>query len=138
MHGLKECPLPGTSEIEIEPSTPLTPVIERVRKSTIKGFNFEDDRIMNGNWTQEPNSGTILMFFRILALCHTAIPELNEETGGFTYEAESPDEGSFLVAAREFGFEFCKRTQSSVFVRERCSPADDPIERYAKYLCVCT
>ncbi|XP_078180817.1 putative phospholipid-transporting ATPase 4 isoform X2 [Carex rostrata] len=124
----------GMSEIEIEPTTPMTPTFERVRKSTIKGFNFEDDRLMNGNWTQEPNSGTILMFFRILALCHTAIPELNEGTGGFTYEAESPDEGAFLVAAREFGFEFCKRTQSSVFVRERYSPADDPVEREFKVL----
>ncbi|KAG0500498.1 hypothetical protein HPP92_000570 [Vanilla planifolia] len=53
-----------------------------------------------------------------LAVCHTAIPELNEETGSFNYEAESPDEGAFLVAAREFGFEFFKRTQSSVFIRE--------------------
>ncbi|XP_078176820.1 putative phospholipid-transporting ATPase 4 isoform X2 [Carex rostrata] len=124
----------GTSEIEIEPATPTTPVFERVKKSAIKGFNFEDDRLMNGSWTHEPNSGKILMFFRILALCHTAIPELNEETGVFTYEAESPDEGAFLVAAREFGFEFCKRTQSSVFVRERYSPADDPVEREFKVL----
>ncbi|KAJ4769854.1 Phospholipid-transporting ATPase [Rhynchospora pubera] len=126
--------LSSTSEIEIEPSTPITPVFERVRKSTIKGFSFEDDRLMNGNWTQEQNSGTILMFFRILALCHTAIPELNEETGGFNYEAESPDEGAFLVAAREFGFEFCKRTQSSVFIRERYSPSEGPIEREFKVL----
>ncbi|KAI0522629.1 hypothetical protein KFK09_005014 [Dendrobium nobile] len=47
-----------------------------------------------------------------LAVCHTTIPEHDEENGTFTYEAESPDEGAFLVAAREFGFEFFKRTQS--------------------------
>ncbi|KAE9467934.1 hypothetical protein C3L33_00154, partial [Rhododendron williamsianum] len=57
---------------------------------------------------KEPNADVILLFFRILAICHTAIPEANEETGGFNYEAESPDEGAFLVAAREFGFEFVK------------------------------
>lgn len=84
---------------------------------------------MHGNWTKEPNASTLLLFFRILAICHTAIPEPNEETGGFNYEAESPDEGAFLVAAREFGFEFCRRTQSSVYVRERYSPTEDPTER---------
>ncbi|PKU73362.1 probable phospholipid-transporting ATPase 4 isoform X1 [Dendrobium catenatum] len=103
------------------------------KKSRIKGFNFEDDRLMNGNWTGEPNRDTIVLFFRILAVCHTAIPELNEETGGFNYEAESPDEGSFLVAARELGFEFCKRTQSSVFIREKYT-SECPTEREFKIL----
>lgn len=85
---------------------------------------------MNGNWSQEPNADVILLFFRILSICHTAIPEQNEVTGAFTYEAESPDEGAFLVAAREFGFEFCKRTQSTIVVRERYSSFQDPIERF--------
>jgi phospholipid-translocating ATPase len=59
------------------------------------------------------------LFFRILAICHTSIPELDEATGKISYEAESPDEASFVVAAREFGFEFIKRTQNSIFVKER-------------------
>ncbi|KAJ0746731.1 putative P-type phospholipid transporter [Helianthus annuus] len=103
-------------------------------QNRIKGFSFEDNRLMNGNWVQEPNKDVILLFFRILALCHTAIPELNEETGMYNYEAESPDEGAFLVAAREFGFEYCKRTQSSIFVRERHIPSQEPIEREFKLL----
>ncbi|KAJ0638219.1 putative P-type phospholipid transporter [Helianthus annuus] len=73
-------------------------------------------------------------FFRILALCHTAILELNKETGMYNYEAESPDEGAFLIPAREFGFEYCKRTQSSIFVRERHIPSQEPIEREFKLL----
>ena len=105
------------SEIELE--TVVTSNHEKEQKPAIKGFSFEDGRIMNGNWLKEPNPDVALLFFRILAVCHTAIPEQNEETGGLTYEAESPDEGAFLVAAREFGFEFCRRTQSSVFVREK-------------------
>ncbi|KAG2254045.1 hypothetical protein Bca52824_084181 [Brassica carinata] len=100
----------------------------------IKGFGFEDNRLMNGNWLRESQPNDILQFFRILAICHTAIPELNEETGKYTYEAESPDEASFLAAAREFGFEFCKRTQSSVFVRERFSSSGQVIEREYKVL----
>lgn len=105
---------------------------DTVQQAGIKGFSFKDDRIMEGNWVQECNADTILLFFHILALCHTAIPEPNEETGSFNYEAESPDEGAFLIAAREFGFEFCKRTQSSVFIQEKYSASRQPIQRLVR------
>ncbi|CAJ1955462.1 unnamed protein product [Sphenostylis stenocarpa] len=104
------------------------------RRPAIKGFGFEDDRLMNGNWLREPNADVLLLFFRILAVCHTAIPELNEETDSCTYEAESPDEGAFLVAAREFGFEFYRRTQSSVVIRESFSAAGKVVQREYKIL----
>lgn len=120
------------SEIELE--TVITSSNENDLKPTIKGFSFEDSRLMNGNWSKEPKADVHLLFFRILAICHTAIPEYNEATGSFTYEAESPDEGAFLVAAREFGFEFFRRTQSSVFVRERYSNSGEPVEKEYKIL----
>ncbi|KAG1346362.1 putative phospholipid-transporting ATPase 4 [Cocos nucifera] len=112
------------SEIKLEGG--ITCKIEKARKPMIKGFSFEDDRLMQGNWRSEPHPDMILLFFRILAVCHTAIPELDEETGSFTYEAESPDEGAFLVAAREFGefkilnlLEFnSKRKRMSVIIRD--------------------
>ncbi|XP_020583665.1 probable phospholipid-transporting ATPase 4 [Phalaenopsis equestris] len=110
-----------------------SPMVRREKKSFIKGFSFVDDRLMHGNWINKPDADTILLFFRILALCHTAIPEYNEESGCFNYEAESPDEAAFLVAAREFGFEFFKRTQSSVFVYEM-QISGYPIEREFKIL----
>lgn len=120
------------SEIELE--TVSTSNDGNDFKRRIKGFNFEDSRLMDGNWLKEPNVDTLLLFFRILAICHTAIPELNEETGNLTYEAESPDEAAFLVAAREFGFEFYRRTQSSVFIRERYPSKGQPVEREFKIL----
>ncbi|KAK8274271.1 hypothetical protein V6Z11_D10G063700 [Gossypium hirsutum] len=119
---------------EIELETVVIPKDEMVHKSPIKGFSFEDSRVMEGNWLNEPNADVIMLFFRILAICQTAVPELNEETGNYTYESESPDEAAFLVAAREFGFEFCKRTQSSVFVRERYSASGQTIDREFKLL----
>nr|GEZ31773.1 probable phospholipid-transporting ATPase 4 [Tanacetum cinerariifolium] len=118
------------SEIELEAPTPRG---ENLRVP-IKGFSFEDARLMNGNWLRESNPEVLMLFFRILALCHTAIPEYNEETDNFSYEAESPDEGAFLVAAREFGFEFCKRTHSSIFVRERHPSSQEFVEREFKLL----
>ncbi|CAL5042267.1 unnamed protein product [Urochloa decumbens] len=122
------------NEDEIELVEGVTFSVGNNRKPSIKGFSFVDDRLMQGNWTKEPNSSMILLFFRILALCHTAIPEINEATGSIAYEAESPDEGAFLVAAREFGFEFFKRTQSSVFVREKHTSSKGTIEREFKIL----
>jgi len=86
--------------------------------SGIKGFNFKDERIMNGNWVNEPHSNVIQKFFQLLALCHTVIPEVDEETGKVSYEAESPDEAAFVIAAREIGFEFYKRTQTTVSLCE--------------------
>ncbi|KAE9448045.1 hypothetical protein C3L33_20080, partial [Rhododendron williamsianum] len=127
-------PKSGVHVSEIELETVVSCKDKKYQKPPIKGFSFEDSRLMNGNWSKEPNADVILLFFRILAICHTAIPEANEETCGFTYEAESPDEAAFLVAAREFGFEFCKRTQSSVFVRERNPSSKEPIERGYKIL----
>ncbi|XP_031494819.1 putative phospholipid-transporting ATPase 9 [Nymphaea colorata] len=91
---------------------------ESVLKPSVKGFNFMDDRIMNGNWIHEPHSDVIQKFFRVLAICQTAIPEANEESGKVTYEAESPDEAAFVIAAREVGFKFFKRTQTSISLHE--------------------
>jgi phospholipid-translocating ATPase len=87
-------------------------------KSTIKGFNFSDERIMNGNWVRQPNANVIQSFLRVLAVCHTAIPEVDEATGKISYEAESPDEAAFVVAAREFGFEFYERTHAAISLHE--------------------
>ncbi|KAK4417773.1 putative phospholipid-transporting ATPase 8 [Sesamum alatum] len=96
---------------------------------SIKGFNFSDERIMNGQWVNEPHADMIQKFFRVLALCHTAIPEVNQETGEITYEAESPDEAAFVIAARELGFEFFERTQTSISLHELDHTSDRKIDR---------
>ncbi|KAJ1420336.1 P-type ATPase [Sesbania bispinosa] len=131
---LSNFPMTKARVEEVELETVVTSNVYEDKKQAIKGFGFEDERLMKCNWLKEPNADAILMFFRILAVCHTAIPEMNEETGTFTYEAESPDEGAFLVAAREFGFEFCRRNQSSIFIRERVSASGEVVEREYKLL----
>lgn len=88
----------------------------------VKGFNFYDPRLLGGNWVNEEHADMIRFFFQILALCHTAIPEGNADevatTDSITYRAESPDEAALVVAAKEFGFCFYKRTSTSVHVKE--------------------
>ncbi|CAM6088191.1 unnamed protein product [Calypogeia fissa] len=89
----------------------------------VKGFNFSDSRLLGGNWVHEPNADMTKLFFQILALCHTAIPEGNpDDPQSMEYRAESPDEAALVVAAKQFGFCFYKRTPSTMLVRESLGP----------------
>ncbi|KAG7651033.1 putative P-type phospholipid transporter [Arabidopsis thaliana] len=103
-------------------------------ESTVKGFNFRDERIMNGNWVTETHADVIQKFFRLLAVCHTVIPEVDEDTEKISYEAESPDEAAFVIAARELGFEFFNRTQTTISVRELDLVSGKRVERLYKVL----
>ncbi|KAD3641546.1 hypothetical protein R6Q59_004164 [Mikania micrantha] len=110
--------------------------IKNLGGTGIKGFNFRDKRLMNKMWVNRSNVWDIMMFFRVMALCHTGIPVENEEQSGshkLKYEAESPEEVTFLIAAQEFGFQFCRRTQSSMFVKE-IDPSALEVEREYKLL----
>ncbi|KAL1531324.1 putative phospholipid-transporting ATPase 8 [Salvia divinorum] len=98
-------------------------------KESVKGFNFHDDRVMNGQGVNEPHADMIQKFFRVLAPCHTAIPEVDEEGKKILYEAESPDEAAFVIAARELGFEMYERTQSHISLRELDHESHQKIDR---------
>ncbi|KAF4356833.1 putative phospholipid-transporting ATPase 9 [Cannabis sativa] len=104
------------------------------QKVPVKGFNFKDERIMNGNWVNEPHADVIHKFLRVLAICHTAVPEVDEDSEKITYEAESPDEAAFVIAARELGFEFYKRTQSSISIYELDQDSGQKVERVYELL----
>ncbi|CAH9123163.1 unnamed protein product [Cuscuta epithymum] len=95
---------------------------------SIKGFNFQDERIMKGQWAKEPHADTIHKFFNVLAICHTVIPDL-KTPGHISYEAESPDEAAFVVAAKELGFEFFRRTQTTVWLHEWDQEGSRQIDR---------
>ena len=53
-------------------------------------------------------------FFRLLALCHTVMPEYKE--GNLEYQAQSPDENALVSAARNFGFVFTERTPRTITI----------------------
>ncbi|KAL8513013.1 hypothetical protein ACS0TY_019261 [Phlomoides rotata] len=96
----------------------------------VKGFNFRDNRLMDKMWIHRSNVGDMIMFFRVMSLCHTGIPV--EENA--TYEAESPEEVAFLIAAREFGFRFCQRTQSTIVLQELDPTSGMEVKREYKLL----
>ncbi|KAJ0962834.1 hypothetical protein J5N97_027956 [Dioscorea zingiberensis] len=105
-----------------------------VDKPVVKGFNFTDKRVMNGNWVNEPHADIIQKFFRLLAICHTAIPDIDEESGKISYEAESPDEAAFVIAARELGFQFYQRTQTNISIHELDPVSGKTVERSYRLL----
>jgi len=88
-----------------------------------KGFNMRDERLLGGNWVKEKERDTIQMFFRLLAVCHTIVPE--GDYPELTYQAESPDELAFAVAAKALGFFFHKRTVSHVHVEQMHAMQED-------------
>ncbi|XVE83969.1 hypothetical protein DITRI_Ditri16bG0131400 [Diplodiscus trichospermus] len=102
-------------------------------RKPVKGFNFRDERIMNGQWVTEPHSDVIQKFFRVLATCHTAVPEVTE-SGEIIYEVESADEAAFVIAAREVGFKFFARNQTSIKLHELDPVSGETVERVYKLL----
>nr|DBA23623.1 TPA: hypothetical protein GDO54_014516 [Pyxicephalus adspersus] len=107
----------------------LTQNIMTFKKCTINGetydfgwnpladpkFTFTDhyliEQIRSG---KDPN---VRLFFKLLSLCHTVMVEKTDD-GEIIYQAASPDEGALVTAARNFGFVFLSRTQSTITVSE--------------------
>ncbi|XP_021292682.1 phospholipid-transporting ATPase 3 isoform X1 [Herrania umbratica] len=83
-----------------------------------KGFNFDDVRLMRGAWRNEHNPDACKEFFRCLAICHTVLPEGDESPEKIKYQAASPDEAALVLAAKNFGFFFYRRTPTMIYVRE--------------------
>ncbi|XP_057448372.1 phospholipid-transporting ATPase 3-like [Lotus japonicus] len=83
-----------------------------------RGFNFDDARLMRGAWRNEPNPDSCKEFFRCLAICHTVLPQGDESPEKICYQAASPDESALVIAAKNFGFFFYRRTPTMIYVRE--------------------
>ncbi|KAL7392651.1 hypothetical protein ABVT39_027738 [Epinephelus coioides] len=75
---------------------------------------FHDHSLVEAVKLENPE---VHAFFRLLALCHTVMAEEKKE-GELFYQAQSPDEGALVTAARNFGFVFRSRTPDSVSIVE--------------------
>ncbi|XP_033823522.1 phospholipid-transporting ATPase ID [Periophthalmus magnuspinnatus] len=81
-------------------------------------FRFYDGRLVEAVKQEDPS---VQEFFRLLALCHTVMPEEKYE-GNLVYQAQSPDEGALVTAARNFGYVFRARTPENITVFEMGQP----------------
>ncbi|XP_028269374.1 phospholipid-transporting ATPase ID-like [Parambassis ranga] len=77
-------------------------------------FMFHDHALVEAVKLENPE---VHAFFRLLALCHTVMAEEKTE-GELLYQAQSPDEGALVTAARNFGFVFRSRTPDSISIVE--------------------
>uniref|UniRef100_A0A3Q1IQG7 Phospholipid-transporting ATPase n=1 Tax=Anabas testudineus TaxID=64144 RepID=A0A3Q1IQG7_ANATE len=77
-------------------------------------FKFYDSSLVDAIKLEDT---AVQEFFRLLALCHTVMPEEKSE-GHLVYQAQSPDEGALVTAARNFGFVFRARTPETITLCE--------------------
>uniref|UniRef100_A0A8C1JUA7 Phospholipid-transporting ATPase n=1 Tax=Cyprinus carpio TaxID=7962 RepID=A0A8C1JUA7_CYPCA len=77
-------------------------------------FFFYDHTLVEAIKLELPDAHA---FFRLLALCHTVMAEEKKE-GDLVYQAQSPDEGALVTAARNFGFVFRSRSPETVTIEE--------------------
>ncbi|XP_055698047.1 phospholipid-transporting ATPase ID isoform X4 [Phlebotomus papatasi] len=74
-------------------------------------FKWYDKNLLDAVRADEEN---VHKFFRLLALCHTVMPE--DKNGRLEYQAQSPDESALVSAARNFGFVFKHRTPNTITI----------------------
>ena len=78
-------------------------------------LGYHDFATLNHHRRNHPNSSVITQFLTLLAVCHTVIPEQDEEIPGkIRYQASSPDEAALVDGAATLGFLFHTRKPKSV------------------------
>uniref|UniRef100_T1PJK4 Phospholipid-transporting ATPase n=1 Tax=Musca domestica TaxID=7370 RepID=T1PJK4_MUSDO len=99
-----------TGEV-IEVTDAMAPVDFSANPEYEPEFRWYDRTLLDAVRSDEEHAHN---FFRLLALCHTVMPETVE--GRLEYQAQSPDESALVSAARNFGFVFRSRTPNSITI----------------------
>lgn len=114
----------GTGVTEVQKAVPeradkkLSSNEEEIFRPTFeKGFNLRDHRLENLRWQEDQRRYMIQRFLEILALCHTVVVEGEPSGDNVKYVGESPDEAAFVLAAKQMGLTFYKRSATSLFIR---------------------
>uniref|UniRef100_A0A8D0D8U2 Phospholipid-transporting ATPase n=1 Tax=Sander lucioperca TaxID=283035 RepID=A0A8D0D8U2_SANLU len=97
----------------------LTCNVMHFKKCTIAGITYGsvisfDDPTLVQNIETHPTSPQICEFLTMMAVCHTVVPEREEDQ--LIYQASSPDEGALVKGAKGLGFVFTARTPHSVII----------------------
>uniref|UniRef100_A0A674DLP7 Phospholipid-transporting ATPase n=1 Tax=Salmo trutta TaxID=8032 RepID=A0A674DLP7_SALTR len=78
---------------------------------------FDDPTLIQNIEKNHPTSAQICEFLTMMAVCHTVVPEREEDQ--LIYQASSPDEGALVKGAKGLGFVFTARTPGSVIMEAR-------------------
>uniref|UniRef100_A0A8C7QRE9 Phospholipid-transporting ATPase n=1 Tax=Oncorhynchus mykiss TaxID=8022 RepID=A0A8C7QRE9_ONCMY len=106
----------------------LTCNVMHFKKCTIAGITyghfpdldvvqFDDPTLIQNIEENHPTSAQICEFLTMMAVCHTVVPEREEDQ--LIYQASSPDEGALVKGAKGLGFVFTARTPGSVIMEAR-------------------
>uniref|UniRef100_A0AAZ3QU57 Phospholipid-transporting ATPase n=1 Tax=Oncorhynchus tshawytscha TaxID=74940 RepID=A0AAZ3QU57_ONCTS len=103
----------------------LTCNVMHFKKCTIAGItyghfpdlDFDDPALIQNIEKNHPTSAQICEFLTMMAVCHTVVPEREEDQ--LIYQASSPDEGALVKGAKGLGFVFTARTPGSVIMEAR-------------------
>ncbi|XP_071990429.1 phospholipid-transporting ATPase IB isoform X3 [Engystomops pustulosus] len=98
------------------------PEFERERSSedfsqlptTSESCDFDDPKLFQNIEGESPTALVIKEFLTLLAVCHTVVPEKEEDK--IIYQASSPDEGALVKGAKKLGYTFTGRTPDSVII----------------------
>ncbi|XP_076016071.1 phospholipid-transporting ATPase ID-like [Genypterus blacodes] len=117
-----KCSINGKSYGELfDISGERVEITEKTKRVNFSGNQLADPNFIFHDYSllETVNEGNLeaQAFFRLLALCHTVMPEEKTE-GQLFYQAQSPDEGALVTAARNFGFVFRSRTPESITAME--------------------
>uniref|UniRef100_A0A914X167 Phospholipid-transporting ATPase n=1 Tax=Plectus sambesii TaxID=2011161 RepID=A0A914X167_9BILA len=74
-------------------------------------FKFYDPQLLEDT---KGSNEKVAEFWRLIALCHTIMPDRSSKE--LVYQAQSPDEGALVAAARNFGYVFKSRTPKSITI----------------------
>uniref|UniRef100_A0A8C4EJG8 Phospholipid-transporting ATPase n=1 Tax=Dicentrarchus labrax TaxID=13489 RepID=A0A8C4EJG8_DICLA len=98
----------------------LTCNVMHFKKCTIAGItygSFDDPTLIQNIEKNHPTSPQICEFLTMMAVCHTVVPEREEDQ--IIFQASSPDEGALVKGAKGLGFVFTARTPHSVIIEAR-------------------
>uniref|UniRef100_A0A8C7TLZ1 Phospholipid-transporting ATPase n=1 Tax=Oncorhynchus mykiss TaxID=8022 RepID=A0A8C7TLZ1_ONCMY len=85
--------------------------------SSLNSTEFDDPALIQNIEKNHPTSAQICEFLTMMAVCHTVVPEREEDQ--LIYQASSPDEGALVKGAKGLGFVFTARTPGSVIMEAR-------------------
>lgn len=80
------------------------------------GKQFDGSQLLYYLKQEETSLSILKEFVRLLAVCHTAVPEYDPDMETIHYQAASPDESALVRAAKDLGFVFTTRTPEYIIV----------------------
>ncbi|KFH67222.1 phospholipid-translocating ATPase [Podila verticillata NRRL 6337] len=93
-------------------------VVEEGKQARVEDgmeVGVHDFKQLDANLRNHPTSNVINEFLTLLAVCHTVIPERQENNPSqIIYQASSPDEGALVEGAALMGYQFTTRRPRSV------------------------